>query len=106
MPKAARAESNFAMAGSATSVGGRGRLRVDGLTVVVGVGGHGHRLRLTAGDGLLDHDRLRHGLRRRSRGSRSWRSPSCRSDEPRAQAVTPVAAPAANEPHPQLLLSW
>ena len=46
--------------GAGDLVGGRGRLRVDGLTVVITVGGHGHRLRLTSGDGLLDHDRLSH----------------------------------------------
>ena len=43
-------------------LGGRGRLRVDGLTVVITVGGHGHRLRLTASDRLLNHDRLSHSL--------------------------------------------
>ena len=41
--------------------GGRRRLRVDRLAVVVGEGGDAHGLRLTADDRLLDDDRLRHG---------------------------------------------
>ena len=46
--------------GAGDLLGGRGRLRVDGLTVVISVGGHGHRLWLTASDRLLNHDRLGH----------------------------------------------
>ena len=88
-------------------VRGRCRLRIDGLTVVLGVGGHGHHLR--------PHLRRRSARSRsaisppsprRSKGLRSRRSPSCRWTTPRAQADTPVAAPNANEPHPQLVLSW
>ena len=46
--------------GAGDLLGGRGRLRVDGLTVVISVGGHGHRLWLTASNRLLNHDRLGH----------------------------------------------
>ena len=81
-------------------LGRRGGLRFNGLTVVITVGGHGHRLRLTSSDGLFNHDRLSH-----SRFGVVWIRIA--GITPVVEGRTegpgrhPVTATRANEPHPQ-----